>query len=355
MQLAKKEGRIWQLDLLKALAIFFVIWGHSVQQLSDYDYRTNPCYLFIYSFHMPLFMTISGFFASKICSCKFQEMVKHRSRQLLLPVLAWSLIIFGTEYIMYRIGVAPSYEPLITSRLIGGGSLWFLKSAFICTVLLWLANSFTNKTLGFIITLLFSQLIFYYLIMVMYPCFLIGFFLNKNLNWIVEKKKPIIVICGTLFIVGAVYISFFNTSINTEMWNLNLGIKNILFSGKLPNSEELSTLINYIGYRYFRMIIGMLASITLICIMFSINSIPMSKSFDHIYYIGQNTLSIYVIQTVVLETVLRYTIKIKEISLFEFNLIIAPIISLLVLYICLIIKMSTSKWGGPMPYYMAIN
>lgn len=53
-----------KLDNLKGIAIFLVVWGHSLQYLNngEFDFFENSLFQVIYSFHMPLFMVISGFF-----------------------------------------------------------------------------------------------------------------------------------------------------------------------------------------------------------------------------------------------------------------------------------------------------
>ena len=50
--------------MLKGFAIIMVIAGHAVQYLISGHYYDKEVYRLIYSFHMPLFMAITGFFAS---------------------------------------------------------------------------------------------------------------------------------------------------------------------------------------------------------------------------------------------------------------------------------------------------
>ena len=51
------------IDSPKGFAILLMVFGHLIQFTSiDNSYLSNPIYIFIYSFHMPLFMMISGFF-----------------------------------------------------------------------------------------------------------------------------------------------------------------------------------------------------------------------------------------------------------------------------------------------------
>lgn len=56
-------NRILSLDLLKAFAIYLVIWGHAIMHFQPH-YEESICFLIIYSFHMPLFMMLSGYFAT---------------------------------------------------------------------------------------------------------------------------------------------------------------------------------------------------------------------------------------------------------------------------------------------------
>ena len=55
-------------DVLKLFAIFLVVWGHCIQNLHSGDFYSEPVYKIIYSFHMPLFMVISGFFSKSAMS-----------------------------------------------------------------------------------------------------------------------------------------------------------------------------------------------------------------------------------------------------------------------------------------------
>ena len=62
----KKERELLP-DLLRGFAIVLVVLGHCIQDGSGVGYRSEALYFsdrlyqFIYSFHMPLFMMISGY------------------------------------------------------------------------------------------------------------------------------------------------------------------------------------------------------------------------------------------------------------------------------------------------------
>ena len=59
--------RVAYIDFLKAFAIATVLLGHSVEQLSGDAFWDHPIWTFLYSFHMPLFMFVSGLFSSRRC------------------------------------------------------------------------------------------------------------------------------------------------------------------------------------------------------------------------------------------------------------------------------------------------
>ena len=58
--------RLLTFDAIKIFAIFLVIWGHCIGELSSCDVANRSMYRIIYSFHMPLFMMISGFFSGNL-------------------------------------------------------------------------------------------------------------------------------------------------------------------------------------------------------------------------------------------------------------------------------------------------
>ena len=57
----QNKDRIAAWDLLKLFAIFFVLYGHCMQHLLDVNPQNNPMFLWICTFHMPLFMGLLEF------------------------------------------------------------------------------------------------------------------------------------------------------------------------------------------------------------------------------------------------------------------------------------------------------
>lgn len=90
--------RFYWADNLKAFLIILVVLGHVIQySYSDYD--VLHIYNYIYSFHMPLFMAISGYFSYKNdwAEKSFRIGIRKRTIQLLLPFFVWSVLLCLVE------------------------------------------------------------------------------------------------------------------------------------------------------------------------------------------------------------------------------------------------------------------
>ncbi|WP_052356695.1 acyltransferase family protein [[Clostridium] dakarense] len=57
-------------DNLKVLLIFLVVFGHLIERYINTNDTLMGMYMFIYTFHMPLFIFISGFLSKNIHKSK---------------------------------------------------------------------------------------------------------------------------------------------------------------------------------------------------------------------------------------------------------------------------------------------
>lgn len=122
--------RIQWPDLLKAYAIILVVIGHIVTTYAPKGY-SSPLAQWIYSFHMPLFMMLSGMFFEYTLDKQFWSMLKLKFRSLIIPLFSWSVI-----FVIFRLILTK--PPLlwmenIKSWLFSGGPLkgyWYLKCLF---------------------------------------------------------------------------------------------------------------------------------------------------------------------------------------------------------------------------------
>ena len=122
-----KKGRIQYLDLVKLFTIYLVIMGHVTPAMVDGWTTGKRLIDFIYSFHMPLFIMLSGYFvSSRLGEILFLDMLWKKGRQLLLP--AFTCTIICCVY-LWLTKANPNYRDEVI------GNSWFLKTLFIYYVL----------------------------------------------------------------------------------------------------------------------------------------------------------------------------------------------------------------------------
>lgn len=89
---------IWA-DSLKGWLMILVILGHAIQSVMTENFYNNHIWNLIYSFHMPAFMAVSGWFAYKPYKASFKNknylsLIKKRYYQLFVPYIVWSIFSF---------------------------------------------------------------------------------------------------------------------------------------------------------------------------------------------------------------------------------------------------------------------
>lgn len=115
--------RLLWLDNLKGFLIILVVLGHCIQNTTDM-YQSDVLFRYIYSFHMPLFMFVSGF------ACYKERIewasVSKRFVQLIIPFLVWT----GINAL---IKLDPSL--ILEDILRPEKGLWFLWALFFITII----------------------------------------------------------------------------------------------------------------------------------------------------------------------------------------------------------------------------
>lgn len=137
--------RLQTFDLLKTFAIFLVVWGHCIQHTFQSYYANEPVYRIIYSFHMPLFMIISGYFATSALQLPFKDFIKKKFFQLIVPSVTWGLLNL-ILIILYRLYKGENLLNNIYN--IANNSFWFLKSLFLCFFIAYIGNLQTKRPWG---------------------------------------------------------------------------------------------------------------------------------------------------------------------------------------------------------------
>lgn len=125
------KRRIELIDILKAVTMFFVIWGHTALNSESPFYR-----IVIYSFHMPLFFFLAGMSLNAKVLRNWQEWKSFLRRNwlaLMVPYFIWGMIYCQSEYPNYPKLLYASWEALNDINTLT--SLWFLPCLFTARIL----------------------------------------------------------------------------------------------------------------------------------------------------------------------------------------------------------------------------
>lgn len=253
-------------DFAKGIGIIFVIIGHI-------KYVDNSIKEWIYTFHMPLFFFISGYFINKHYG--LLKDIGHKAYILLIPYFILSVIEFILEDILLILfGMTP--EHMTIKHLVGSiiqfpypneyeSTFWFFGCLFITSVILLalvyifkenkykiLATSTILMVIGTIlINVLKIRLIWNIdiaLIMTFYASF--GYFVKQShildkYNSIDKKYKILIImVCGILGILFMKltnidgHIDYYTRNIKSPVYCLLAGISNIILIVALSNMIE---------------------------------------------------------------------------------------------------------------------
>ncbi|HSI76282.1 MAG TPA: acyltransferase family protein [Lunatimonas sp.] len=343
MSLSKIETgnkkRIEYIDALKGFAIFLVLWGHSLQYLKNgYDAFQNPVFEFIYSFHMPLFFMISGFFFRSSLKLNIKDYLVKKSLQLLLPCFVWAILFFiqgiiidtieGREYFFNN------WLDVVKHILASTWGVWFLRELFISYLIAYVSlKLFKNAWLACVlsISLVLISPFLAELQRVFLPVFWAGFFLKDYYPIFLKYVKKIFIISAVVF------------SICLLFWNGNYTMYITNFPS-LINFKELTLNVTNINISIFRLFIGLCGS-TFFFALFEILYSD-SKFFSRLSKIGVNTLAIYLLQRLFLEYWGDKLIDFTNMNIWIYSLLVTPLISLTILIICfIIIKSINNKYA----------
>lgn len=318
-----KSQRLAFFDFLKMFAMFMVLWGHTIQHLQTGDVWGNSMHKIIYTFHLPLFMFISGYFSASSMKLDFIAFLKKKSIQLILPCVTWSIILYLIIYMMNTlINTSLSYSPFFVFFQ----HFWFLKSLFVCYIISYIGIRLTNSLpLYIILTLLIAHITTTHQIPIMYFSFLCGLLLRIYFNRFMTHYKLLSVMSAIIYIAIL--------TITTG----DLPLKGINLIDLIKTHQISPSIIIYLG----KILIGISSSIFLVGLMYGLSKINSIKQYlenSYLTKMGRHTLDIYILQSIFLETILPI-IKIDKLGGVFSNLnfdiyIVFPILSFLIMIIC---------------------
>lgn len=274
VQIDYSHKRMWQFDFLKFLSAFLVIFGHALLHYG-YPRFDHPLCSFIYSFHMPLFMVMSGYFSHL-----------HTADNLLAPVGGGNFLLRRT--ISYCIPyITMEVISLLLSYSIGiSVNSWFLMSVFLNYIVVLIIKRFVKinrytSVLLIIMYLISAPILFrYYKMIYLFPFFVLGIMVRSYWEILLRYKTSIFYICLILYI-----FSFYNLwdksciyDVDSKRWIYR--DNGIIFS--------IPILLTYLT----RYAIGSFASLSIIFGVFKLHD---HGVFRRIAFYGLYSLELYII------------------------------------------------------------
>lgn len=293
MSSLRRTERNLAIDYIKAFAIILVVLGHSIQYGSGpyvkaHMFDNNYIIYFIYSFHMPIFMIVSGYlYFYSINRYDTKQMIINKTKSLIIPILFWTIlttlfncILYDQERLLnpFRFGVAWANEFI--------GQFWFLWAVFFCSMVLLLINKvFKDNIIVYLIVFIVSfvtpDVLLLSLIKFMYPFFVIGYMVNKYK--LIEKCSGKVKIIG--FIISSVLFFVMLVFMKGNYFVYNSGYT-------LLERENVFEMLYIDLYRLF---IGLFGSYVFSFIIAKFAP-KVSGIVDRVIVcLGKNTLGIYIV------------------------------------------------------------
>lgn len=194
--------RIEFLDVARGIGILLVVLGHSdLGAISPFLHKV------IYSFHIPLFFFLSGYFMNT--SIPFVEYFKKRFHSVLKPYLFTILLIYVASVSFEKMGFQNAILRILKAlygsiNYLDWGQLWFLPHLFAVSLyaflFLVLVNRFPNRWLTWILllaTLVISSIFLH----IFYP-FTLSLFGKQVELYGLPFSLDLVLLSGFFFIMG---------------------------------------------------------------------------------------------------------------------------------------------------------
>lgn len=306
------------MDNLRCLLILLVVVAHFLSKLSSID-EYQHLYYFIYLFHMPLFIFVSGYFSKSMM--KDGVFQSHK-----LISIFWMFLIFkGASYLITMIYKGPYALKLLDE----GSAPWYLLSLCLWYLMIPVLHNYKAKVvipITFLIGILagmdssISTFLSLSRTIVFFPFFCMGYYLSKdNLDWLLRKKCKIPAACFLtlalvwFFLQGDLFKPYIRFTYGASSYTAILK-EHALIYGSL--------------YRMAWYVIAILFSLAVMYI------IPRKKHW--FTFIGQRTISIYILH-ILIRNILVYE------GFFQYLLSIPRVYTLSVFAVCIVIVLISSS------------
>ncbi|HEV2694992.1 MAG TPA: acyltransferase family protein [Verrucomicrobiae bacterium] len=305
------------LDYLKGALIFLVVCGHLIQLVGYGDdtlFYKDPLFTAIYTFHMPLFMAVSGFVSfGMIVRSDFFTCVLRRFRQVIIPAICWPLLGLIALFLwsLFRAdtfghGVQAFKHSLASFR----PGLWFLWAIFGSTVVVAALKRFRLDRLQFfalaaVLVLFLPEGANLYLFKYTLPFFCLGYALAKGDQIRVPKSfSPLSLITIFALSIGCYLLWTNDTYVYTTRMH--------------PSFSNLSN----IGLRFVAGVVTSVAFVLLLAGCYRVAKLPVLSLW------GRRSLDIYIIHACFVTGLASLDNPLKYSPWFSF--VVAPVLAAII-------------------------
>ena len=299
------KERNYLLDNIKGLLIFLVVLGHSMELYKDQFLLGKSLYIFIYMFHMPAFVFVSGYFSKNV-----SKAIVNAVTALLLPFIIFTIPWNTAALLLGNLKSFSFFTP--------GWALWYLFSMFLWKLFLpdiiRIKNIFRASIVIGLLTGLFTEfgsLMSLSRTFVFLPYFLAGYFITEEKLLSFKKYSKFLAIAIVMLTISlAIYIAG-SDIISTEFLWFDRAY--LYFYQDMWPSIGMRALLYLIGFLFIYVLI---------------NLVTPRKCF--LSKIGKNTFSVYILHIYLVGILLGVT---EIISNYYVSLLISLVGSVIITYV----------------------
>ena len=307
LTVAKSKGskRIGWLDSLKGFLIILVVFGHVILPIEQMPSQISFLYDFIYLFHMPLFVFVSGFFAKST----FKDGRLRANRILSYVALAF----------LFNIAVKAVDPGALTlkSAFFFSSAPWYLMSlaTWMClTPLLkslkpWFAVSVSfAMAIGLAVSPMSTDFVSLSRTVSFLPWFALGYYMSGDMLQRVRTKRN-----RTICVVALVAVTALSVALREQLMSPIM----VFAAG---NNEASGTMLELLGGKCLSLVLAAVLSLGFMALMPERNRV--------LEALGKSTLPIYVGHRLIRGALYRYGLY--DLPVFDNGLVPMLVVSLLV-------------------------
>lgn len=322
-----------RLDCAKGILIILVVMGHCFFPMETSGKDTFDLFLhkLIYSFHMPSFMLLSGYFFYETNKRPLWHVLSTKVKAIVIPFICFTCTIWILMHLKNLMLSSDNLAQLnffilkdLCDFMLTSNVMWFLASLFINCVIVSLLSRIPYGYIGYLIIFICSHFIpanhsyIYPGYLYMFPYFLGGYYIRKYkislFSLIGQYKMIILLVC--LSLIGLYY---YNVDTYIYFTGMNILTDNPLYS---------------IGVNAHRFVIGIAMSALFFTTVgyFCPSEYKDNKLVKFLIKLGTNTLCIYGFQQILVGIIIR-VLELFDIVL-PSSYFIVLIVSSVVISIC---------------------